>query len=131
MLTDEEIEKRKSLWLALSDLWLDTEMTEKDCRYIVKEMINSGYPLEKIEKILAEEVAPVVYSNLLNVFPGGNWEGFEEEWLHSAIIKNLEAAEKNFIRQIWLKNNVNKFLMTELVRENWMKIVEIYQVIKI
>ena len=31
---DEEIERRKPVWAALSDLWLDTELTEDDLQRI-------------------------------------------------------------------------------------------------
>ena len=32
MIDDAEIERRKPVWIALSDLWLDTELTEDDLR---------------------------------------------------------------------------------------------------
>ena len=60
MLSFKEIEKRKPLWLAFSDLWLDTEPTEATYQRIVQEMRDSGYRLEEIELIYAEEVAPAV-----------------------------------------------------------------------
>lgn len=61
----EEIEKRKLLWLALSDLWLNTEPTDSIYQMIVREIDISGYPLEELESIYAQEVALAVYSNLL------------------------------------------------------------------
>lgn len=54
MLSAGEIEKRKPLWLALSDLWLDTEPDDSGYQAIAKEMRASGYPLKEIELIYAE-----------------------------------------------------------------------------
>jgi len=127
MLTDEEIEKRKSLWLVLSDLWLDTEPTELTYQAIVREILNSGYSFETAEKIMAEEVAPVVYSNLLNIFPGGTWDGFDAEWLNKAILQNLEKQENNPIYRAWARSSAGKFVMTTMVRDDWEKITKLYQ----
>ncbi len=127
MLTNEEIEKRESLWLALSDLWLDTEPTELTYQAIVREISNSDYSFETAEKIMAEEVAPVVYSNLFNVFPGGTWNGFDAEWLNKAILQNLEKQENNPIYRAWARSSAGKFVMTKMVRDDWEKITKLYQ----
>jgi hypothetical protein len=127
MLTNEEIEKRKPLWLALSDLWLDTEPTELTYQAIVREISNLGYSFETAEKIMAEEVAPVVYSNLFNIFPGGTWDGFDADWLNKAIIQSLEKQEKNTIYRTWTRSSAGKFVMTNMVRDDWRKVARLYQ----
>ncbi len=127
MLTNEEIEKRKLLWLVLSGLWLDSEPTELTYQAIVREISNSGYSFETAEKIMAEEVAPVVYSNLFNIFPGGIWDGFDAQWLNKAILHNLEKQENNAIYHAWVRSSVGKFVMTKMVRDDWEKITKLYQ----
>lgn len=127
MLTTEEIDNRKLLWIALSDLWLDTELTDMTYQSIVRDMISSAYSIEKIEKIFAEEVAPVVYSNLFNIFPGGTWSGFDSQWLSREIIKNLEKQKRNLIYRTWVKSVAGKFIMTKMVQNDWEKVVKLYK----
>lgn len=125
MLTPEEIENRKPLWLALSDLWLDTEPTDSTYQAIVREMLASGYPLAEIERIYAEEVAPAVYSNLFNTT--GVWGTFDAEWLSNAILENLKKQENSLVHRTWVKSGAGQFLMTKMVRDDWQKILELYQ----
>lgn len=127
MLTQEEIERRKPLWEDLSTLWLDTELQDYDHRYIAELLASSNYSFEEIEKIFSEEVAPVVYSNLFNIFPGGTWDGFDDDWLYSSILQNLEKQENNLLYRTWVKSSAGKFLMTKMVRGDWEKIVELYK----
>lgn len=127
MLRDEEIEKRKPLWRVLSDLWLDTEPTELTYQSIVREILNISYSFETAETIMTEEVAPVVYSNLFNIFPGGTWDGFDDEWLYSSILQNLEKQERNSIYRTWIKSSAGKFVMTKMIQDDWKKIAELYQ----
>ena len=87
MLTQQEIESRKPLWQALSDLWLvDYEFDQRETNkrkkeifsathtpeeveavfsedesydtHIVKTMLSSGYSLAQIEQVLCEEKSP-------------------------------------------------------------------------
>lgn len=125
MLSSEEIEKRKPLWLAISDLWLDTEPVHSTRQMIVREMIASAYPLGEIECIYAQEVAPVVYSNLLSTT--GIWSAFNADWLYGAIIKNLTAQESSFFYRTWVKSAPGRFLMTKMVSDDWKKIIELYK----
>ena len=155
MLTREEIERRKPLWAALSDLWLaDYEFEQRDENklkkeilsnlherseldtafaalgnydsHVVRAMIASGYPLSEIESIFCEEVAPVVYSNSYKPY-GGEWGGFDSEWLYGAILENLEKQQSNPIYRTWVKSTPGKFVMTKMVRDDWEKIVKLYE----
>lgn len=155
MLTNTEIERRKPLWSALSDLWTvsytfdqtaDNQL-KKDIlsrlhdpaelesafaaledydTHIVREMISSGYSLSEIEVILAEEVAPVVYSNSYHPY-GGEWRYFDPEWLYPAILENLAKQERNPIYRAWVKSSAGKFVMTKMVQDDWEKVVGLYQ----
>jgi hypothetical protein len=42
LIDDAEIERRKPVWAALSELWLDTELAEDDLRRIAGVMEASG-----------------------------------------------------------------------------------------
>lgn len=125
MLTQQEIERRKPLWQDLSELWKDTELLDHELSYIAEKMRFSNYSLEEIEKILAEEVAPVVYGNLLGF--GASWTGFDAEWLYREIIENLKKQERSPLHRIWIKSRAGKFVMTRMIQDKWKKTVELYK----
>jgi hypothetical protein len=60
-------------------LFLDTELTDRDCEFIAKKVLKSGYTPSEIKTILWFEVFPVLESNLLD--PAGVWAGFPRDWL--------------------------------------------------
>lgn len=94
----KEIERRKPLWVALSDLFLDTELDELDFIIIAEEMKKSGYPPEELHRILMEEVFPVCILNLHH--PAGVWEGFDEDWLVERILESKKPVEfKRFLHK--------------------------------
>ena len=74
----EKIIERKSVWLALSDLFLDTDVTV-NYDYITRVCAESLFTIDELEMILKCEVAPVVLPNLSNIT--GEWIGFNEDWL--------------------------------------------------
>ena len=125
MLSQEEIECRKPLWQDLSELWKDTELFDYELRYIAEKMRSSNYSLEDIEKILSEEVAPVVYGNLLGF--GGSWTGFDADGLYREIIENLKKQERSPLHGIWIKSRAGKFVMTRMIQDEWKKTVELYK----
>ncbi len=79
------IDERIPIWIALSDFYLDTELTDDTYRHIARKINESPFSLEEVKEIDRTEVFPVLYSNLLSV--AGVWGGFQEEWLVSAIQK--------------------------------------------
>ena len=143
------------MWSALSDLWVasytfdqtaDNQLKKevlshlhtpaelepvitalKDYdTHIAEAMISSGYSLSEIEVILAEEVAPVVYSNSYAPY-GGEWQFFDSEWLYPAILENLAKQQRNPIYRAWVKSGAGRFVMTKAVRDDWKRVVELYQ----
>lgn len=89
-----DLVERKKVWLALSDLFLDTD-TSIFYANIVKVLLASTYSIEELKKIMLFEVYPVCRWNLLCV--AGEWEGFDEEWLVEKISK-----QRNVISLIWV-----------------------------
>ena len=110
------INQRKPLWLALSDLFLDTELEEFTLTHIAKTMKESGYSLKEINAILMLEVFPVCISNLYPL-PGGVWSGFDENDLVKAIIS---AKRPNRFKQWILRRSF------KLIQEDWEKILQQY-----
>ena len=91
-LSKDELARRKPVWLALSELWLDTELTEVDINHIATKMVESGYSLAELRVICDSEIAPVVYSNLRS--PAGVWDGFDEHWLFEQIIAEMNKPKR-------------------------------------
>lgn len=69
-MTKEELLRRKPLWEAVSDLFLDTE-TRWSVPYVARRCAESGYDDEELERIFWGEVFPEALPNLLQV--AGEW----------------------------------------------------------
>lgn len=54
---------RESVWLALSELWLDADLDEADLAAIARTLAISGFSVAELESIYRLEVAPVVWAN--------------------------------------------------------------------
>ena len=80
-LTDDELEVRRPVWEALSELYLDTE---PDWSGVARTCAASPYTPWQIRRILYDEVHPVLHLNLWSV--AGVWDGFDQEWLVSSIL---------------------------------------------
>lgn len=115
MISQEEISKRKSIWLALSEFYLDNELNEADFKRIAEILKQSGCSLGELKRINYEEVAPVVAPNTLSV--AGEWGGFNEEWLIEEIIKRLNQKKRNFII-----NKIYKKYIDSITNNYWEQI---------
>ena len=67
MLTDAGFERRKPVWTAFSEFWLDIELEDTDLQRIASTAAASGYTVAELRDIYLYEVAPVVSPNLLTV----------------------------------------------------------------
>ena len=72
----------------LSELYLDTDV-EADREWRARELADSPFPIERIERILAEEVHPVCRGNLWTVI--GAWAGFDPSWLEASIERRTRS----------------------------------------
>jgi len=89
VLTEKEVEARKPLWLAMSELWLDSEPDKGDFRRITGILSESDFSLNELNYIYHNEVVPAVYLNQL--CPAGEWVSFDEDWLAEQIISRLRT----------------------------------------
>ena len=87
-----ELARRKPVWLALSEFYLDTELQPADLSRIRLVFDQSGYSEQEIRQIDYEEVGPLLFSNLLSV--AGEWAGFEEAALVEALAKRANKRVK-------------------------------------
>ena len=91
-----DIENRKPVWIALSELYLDTELQKYTHRWMAQIFLNSPYSWEEIMRINKYEVFPVLIHNMLS--PAGQWMGFNEEWMIEAIQNSLK--NKSIFRKL-------------------------------
>lgn len=120
MLTEPDIERRKPVWIALADLWLDTELQHYELRYIATVMKDSGYTLGELRNIYLYEVAPVVYQNLLS--PAGEWAGFDQTWLVAEIERQLRR--RSSLKHLMLR--IKKPLMTYATKTEWQQLERMF-----
>lgn len=84
-LSDQELRHRLPVWEALSEFWLDTELTEAQLDGIAQAIASSLYSVSEVRLIHDYEVAPALYPNLLSV--AGEWAGFDTDWLRARCTK--------------------------------------------
>jgi hypothetical protein len=84
-LSDQELRQRLPVWEALSEFWLDTELTETQLEGIAQAIASSPYSVLEVRLIHDYEVAPALYPNLLSM--AGEWAGFDTDWLRARCMK--------------------------------------------
>lgn len=80
-LSEEQIRRRLPLWTALTNLFLDTEMTDFHYRPIIETARAGGWSTQDVRRILLDEVTPAFAFNLMDV--AGEWCGFDPTWVES------------------------------------------------
>ena len=93
------------VWIALSELFLDTQLREKDLDRIAAVLAASAYSEERLEEILRFEVTPVLKCNLMSV--AGEWAECNEEWLREKLIPRID------------KRPLIRFGVFSMIREEW------------
>lgn len=123
------IDQRKPVWNALSDLYLDTELDDLDFKRIAIVFVNSPYSLDEILTINKHEVYPLLVINLFNL--AGVWEGFNEDSLVDSILSRLN---KHNLVATKLNNTFNNLFYPLIFRcflkAWWVKIEALYYEIK-
>ncbi|KAG1658093.1 Antitoxin ParD [Nymphon striatum] len=99
---------RKPLWIAMSDLFLDTELQDYHFSYIARKMHESGYSLDELEQILMLEVFPVCIANLHSVAGfdmantslslGDHWEHFIKDQISTGRYGSASELVRDSLR---------------------------------
>ena len=97
-----DIERRRPVWLALSEFYLDTELSNEDLKRIKGVFAASGFSMDEIQDIERDEVRPVVGANLLSV--AGVWSGFDQEWLSEAMIQRISKGPPTWWQRLWIRD---------------------------
>ncbi|MEO3432620.1 hypothetical protein [Inquilinus sp. CAU 1745] len=84
------IERRLPVWVALSELFIDTELQPAAYDAIARTIRQAGIGRAEALTILKEEVAPVFYSNTLSI--AGNWTGWPEAEVRGSIMEHLSRG---------------------------------------
>ncbi len=108
-------ERRRQLWIAMSNLWLDTALSESDVRDIAATVRESGLSREELEVVFCDELAPFLGPNLLS--PAGVWQGFDPDWVCN------EAAKRYSRRCFWDHLLRSSGLMTHAARPAWNRVL--------
>lgn len=78
-----DLARRRPVWQALSELFLDTEV-DALLPSLAQRLAASAYSEAELDWILRRELQPLLQWNL---FPAaGVWDGFDPEWLEQSII---------------------------------------------
>jgi hypothetical protein len=80
----EDLANRRPVWEALSDMFLDTDVSLTRA-WRVQRLAESPYSVSELQHILVEEVYPACKYNLLSV--AGEWSGFDPEWLEHKVLR--------------------------------------------
>lgn len=89
-LSPECVARRWPLWVALSDLCLDTEPQAETFRWIARTACDGGFSVAETRDILEREVLPVFGFNLMSV--AGEWAMFDEDDVRSRIVAWMELG---------------------------------------
>lgn len=106
---DSRLALRLPVWNALSELFLDTELDQRDHERIAAVLAESRYEVEKLEEILRFEVTPVLQGNLRSVV--GEWAGFDPDWLREMLTPRIDR------HPLWRGWGVSR-----LVRGDWLAV---------
>jgi len=93
-----DLARRRPVWVAISDLCLDTEITDETIHHIARTIREQGYSAAEAEEIAFHEVFPALHPNMLS--PAGEWAGFNEEWLVNQILQK-NKTRKSRLRLWW------------------------------
>lgn len=110
-----ELERRRPVWQAMSELFLDQEHDEETFSQIARVCAESGYTDQELERIFAEEVAPQVYWNLYAV--AGECWFFPIEWLERQVLAGRGVG-------YWIDRLLLMRLAMRMVRDDWRRTKE-------
>lgn len=91
-LTETEIARRLPVWVAMSDLFLDTYPFDWTIRHITRVIDEAGFTAPEARAIFRDEVGPAFAGNLLVV--AGEWAMFGEDIVREEVLKHLARGRR-------------------------------------
>lgn len=91
---------RERLWCALSDLWLDAELSDDRLADIAAVVRESGLSRRELEEVFELELAPFLGMNLR--VPAGEWAGFDPAWVCAEARARFERRRPRDRLLAWL-----------------------------
>ncbi|SDR51174.1 hypothetical protein SAMN05443245_6853 [Paraburkholderia fungorum] len=112
-LSPEDLARRRPVWAAMSDIFLDTEV-RWSVPYIANCCAKSGYDDGTLERIFWIEVFPEATPNLLSIF--SQWAGLDLD--EAALIRRASAS-----KMPWLRRRLNGWM----VESSWRSVCAVTQ----
>lgn len=103
--------------LAISELFLDTSLEEEDFVRLRDILNDSKLPIDTLDLIYYEEIAPLLYQNLEST--AGEWSGFDPDWLEREISRR---STKGTIGKILWLNKARMYWVTRTTKNDWQKL---------
>lgn len=118
--------QRQQAWVALSVLFVDTELTDDTLRSVARKLIALHLDAVSAEVILFEDVAPVFVKNMLSV--AGNWTGWEaqdviqlvSEWIAKRDAQGFQGA----LLRSPLADHLRRRLSLHFIGREWQAVVD-------
>lgn len=85
----DDIENRRPVWVACSNLYLDNEPGEIGLRSIARVCASSPFSGPDLDRIMFNEVWPAFSMNLYSV--AGEWAGWDEGFVQEQILKTYSG----------------------------------------
>lgn len=93
--TEEQICERMPIWEALSEFFLDDELSSEDHQRIASVLARSRYTDEESQAILRHEVYPACSLNLTCV--AGAWGTWGEDWIRERIAPRYDRRPRFYL----------------------------------
>lgn len=116
-----EFESRKNIWLAISEFYLDTELSEEDIIRITSVLKKTNLELKTLKEIDLFEIFPVLQPNLLS--PAGVWIRFDENWLFTGC-ENCYNKRTN--KKYRLKCKIYNYFHYWMRKQHWLAVEKLF-----
>ncbi|HIC80274.1 MAG TPA: hypothetical protein EYP07_04815 [Kiloniellaceae bacterium] len=105
---EDDIDNRLPVWVACSELCLDTELGDPDFQRIARVCAASPYGAADLDRIMFAEVRPAFGINLLSV--AGEWAGWDEAFVKERV---LQSQRRRWRLPWWL------YPVARSLRKDW------------
>lgn len=110
-LCENEVARRLPVWAALSRVFLDTDLSERDYAAIAAAIDQAGFTAVEARAIFKDEVAPAFAANLRSV--AGEWAGWPDDFVRERVL-----AKRGSI----VAKALNRLFDRDVLSQEWGKI---------